>query len=86
MGSTAIGGRRRPADLRGSYRPHLRVDNGPLLGVQITSDSADEVAPGQTIVVDLLRLYKIDYSSLRLGTRFAILEGAREVGTGAVIA
>lgn len=86
MSPTATGGRTRPADLRGAYRPHLRVDDGPLLGVQITSDSTDEVAPGETAVVRLLRLYKIDYSSLHLGTRFAILEGAREVGTGAVIA
>ncbi|HEY0240629.1 MAG TPA: hypothetical protein VGC37_18515 [Friedmanniella sp.] len=85
MTPTAAGGRTRPADLRGAYRPHLRVDNGPLLGVQISSDLADEVAPGQTAVVSLLRLFEIDYSSLQVGTRFAILEGAREVGTGAVL-
>lgn len=85
MRPTAAGGRKRPADLRGAYRPHLRVDNGRPLGVEMTSDLIDEVAPGQTAVVNLLGLYEIDYSSLHVGTRFAILEGAREVGTGAVI-
>jgi hypothetical protein len=85
MSPTAAGGRKQPADLRGVYRPHLRVDDGPPLGVQITSNLADEVAPGQTAVVNLLRLYEIDYSSLQAGTPFVILEGARVVGTGAVI-
>jgi translation elongation factor EF-Tu-like GTPase len=85
MSPTSAGGRKQPAELRGAYRPHLRVDDGAPLGVQISSDLADEVAPGQTAVVSLLRLYDIDYSSLQVGTRFAILEGERVVGMGFVI-
>ena len=85
MRATADGGRTQPAGLLGAYRPHLRVGDGPPLGVQITSDLVDHVAPGQTAAVSLLRLYAIDYSSLQVGTRFAILEGARDVGTGTVI-
>ena len=85
MRPTAHGGRERAVDLRGKYRPHLQVGEGPLLGVQISSDAAHEVRPGNSAVVTLLRLYEVDYSSLHVGVKFAILEGEREVGTGVVI-
>lgn len=79
------GGRSSSIDLTGRYRPHLRVDGGPPLGVQVHSDSDEELEPGGTAEVDLLLPYDVDYSALRAGARFTIVEGAREVGTGIVL-
>lgn len=79
------GGRSSSIDLTGRYRPHLQVDGGPPLGVQVSSSSAEELEPGGTTEVDLLPLYDVDYSALRAGAQFTIMEGAREVGTGVVL-
>jgi len=79
------GGRSSSIDLGGRYRPHLTVDAGPPLGVQVSSDVAEELEPGGTAEVDLLLLYDVSYFALSAGARFAIMEGAREVGTGVVL-
>ena len=79
------GGRSSSIGLTGRYRPHLQVDGGPPLGVQVVADPAGELEPGGRAEVDLLLLYDVDYSALRAGAQFTIMEGAREVGTGVVL-
>ncbi|MCA9233106.1 MAG: hypothetical protein KDA57_20840 [Planctomycetales bacterium] len=78
------GGRSEPCLFIG-YRPHLSVQEGEMLGVEFTS-----VPPNPTPDVQLdvrFRLpYAVDYSSLAPGAEFKILEGARVVGFGTVVA
>jgi hypothetical protein len=61
--------------------PHLRVGpDGEYLGVRLVQGPA-ELRPGDSadVVFD-----GIDYSALRVGARFGILEGPRPVGEGEV--
>ena len=66
------------------YRPHLRVDGGDLLGVEFRN-LEQPIKPGEQATVDLELLYVIDYSELREGAVFAILEGPRKVGEGEIL-
>lgn len=81
---TRAGGRERGIDASGGYRPHVRVDGGELLGVEVVGGDR-WIEPGESAVVDLELLYDVDYSLLQPGTTFSIVEGPRRVGTGVVL-
>lgn len=85
--ATEHGGRKLPVTPRTrTYRPHLRVQPGEMLGVQFDG-GPDEVAPGAEAEVEMALIYQhVDYSSLKSGATFEILEGPkRVVGTGTVL-
>jgi hypothetical protein len=83
----------------GAYRPHLLVgdpsDRTPTpsgsaladayLGVEFRG-SKGEIAPGQSIEVELVLLYDgINYGALVPGATFTVREGPTVVGYGAVV-
>lgn len=87
------GGRRTPPRLLESkqYRPHLITksldDAKPedYLGVCFISQESD-LMPGQECLAKVVLMYEgVDYSSLKRGAFFNIVEGARLVGNGYVI-
>ena len=85
MRSASDGGRKTAAGLNGEYHPHLRVrGHEALLGVTFHSDASDLIHPGERTTVVLVPLYEIDYSALRPGVEFDVLEGPQVVGTGTV--
>ncbi|WP_166649657.1 MULTISPECIES: hypothetical protein [unclassified Rathayibacter] len=51
----------------------------------VRSSETAEVEPGETSEVTLELLYDIDYSSLRAGADFTIVEGTKAVGDGRVL-
>ncbi|WP_181134145.1 MULTISPECIES: hypothetical protein [unclassified Rathayibacter] len=51
----------------------------------VRSSEATEVDPGETSEVTLQLLYDIDYSSLRAGAAFTIVEGPKAIGDGQVL-
>jgi translation elongation factor EF-Tu-like GTPase len=85
--SEAEGGRRRPPELTvpTTYRPHLSVRDGQLLGV--TFLRAPVRPEPQTLFVATVGLVypEVDYSSLVVGTEFTVVEGARVVARGRVV-
>jgi len=81
---TVAGGRERGIDTSGGYRPHVRVDGGEMLGVEVVGEGRS-IEPGESGVVDLELLYDIDYSPSQPGVAFSIVEGARRVGTGVIL-
>jgi hypothetical protein len=76
--ATGAGGRKSGIDASQGYRPHVRVDDGEMLGVEVVGGDRS-IAPGASAVVDLELLYDIDYSSLSPGATFSIVEGLRRV-------
>jgi translation elongation factor EF-Tu-like GTPase len=84
MKEEAGGGRHAP--FTAGYCPHLRVLDSEWLGVRVTHTAAP-VYPGQTATVRLELLYHpgLDYSLLKPGVRFVVLEGPNTVGEGEVI-
>jgi translation elongation factor EF-Tu-like GTPase len=81
-----MGGRNGPAALDGRYRPHVHVEAGQLLGVEVTSGERPEVPPGESATVELRLVYDdVDYSALAPGVHFAILEGPKVIGSGEVL-
>jgi hypothetical protein len=86
---TEAGGPAHPLLLADEYRPHFRVGNGELLGVQFMAGPADPVAPGTGDVRATVRFPYwplVNYNALVEGARFEIVEGSRVVGYGRVIA
>jgi hypothetical protein len=80
------GGRNSPVDAAaGVYAPHLRVGpEGELLGVRLVA-GPPELRPGEPADVVWELLYGgVDYSPLRVGRRFQILEGRQVIGEGKV--
>ncbi|WP_374758293.1 hypothetical protein, partial [Leifsonia sp. LS1] len=80
----AEGGRHSPISLNGTYRPHIKANTGPYLGVVIRSETAATLNPGEKAPVLLDLPYDIDYSALTSGTTFTILEGPHTVGSGKI--
>jgi translation elongation factor EF-Tu-like GTPase len=66
------------------YHPHVVVDDSEYMGMQIELPS--EVQFETEYVLRMYPLYKqVDYSVLREGVRFSIMEGAKKVGDGIVV-
>ncbi len=64
----------------------MRADNGEYLGVALCNGPAGPVVPDTTIGADAILMYPgVDYSSLKPGVEFEILEGAQVVGHGRVV-
>lgn len=84
MKQEAHGGRHGP--FTAGYCPHLRVRDSEWLGVRVSHVPAP-VFPGQAETVRLELMYhpSLDYSLLKPGVQFVVLEGARTVGEGEVI-
>jgi hypothetical protein len=81
--SPAEGGRSSLTQLhKGGYSPHLRVGDGPLLGVRFLPNAHGPFVAGISSEVSVELLYEsaVDYSTLTAGTEAAIVEGARAVG------
>lgn len=83
----AAGGRGTPVDLTtGSYRPHLVVEAGRLLGVVFVQAVPAKVDPGETAVATAALMYEgVDYSALVPGAVFEVVEGRQVVATGKVL-
>ena len=67
------------------YRPHLRVGEGEYLGISFTDIA--QATPGDTFRAKASLMYwpDVDYSSLRAGVQFQVMEGAQTVGCGTVV-
>ncbi len=78
-------GYRNAAPFGAVYRSHLVVkDTDEYLGVEF--ERFEKPAFGEHIVCDIKFLYeKVDYSRLRQGVSFDIMEGPHVVGEGFVI-
>ena len=77
--------RRTPPNLNnGKYYPHLVIKGSEqLLGVNFID--GEDVIFDKQIVANALPLYEnVDYSDLRAGTEFFIMEGGNIVGEGIV--
>ncbi len=71
----------------GLYWPHLRVGSeGEYLSVQLFQ-GPEKVRPGDSARVRFRCVYPgMDYSPLKLGARFEMMEGPNVVGVGSVVA
>ena len=69
-----------------SYRPHFCVGNGEYLGVQFVDGPKAAVPAGTTVEAQVQFLYepKVNYSDLKVGAQFRIMEGGTIVGVGKV--
>ncbi len=86
------GGRTGPVHLRargGSYKPHLRLPSGgELLGVAFLDGQPPIVQPGGEGSASVALIYAdhgVDYSGLKSGVEFEVVEGHRVVGRGTVV-
>ncbi len=81
------GGRSLLAPETGLYRPHLRVGSeGEYLGVQLIK-GPQMIRPGDSARVHFRCVYPgVDYSPLKPGARFEMVEGRQVVGVGSVVA
>jgi translation elongation factor EF-Tu-like GTPase len=84
---TAEGGRRTPAALTtGSYRPHLLVEPGQMLGVVFIQADVPMGRPGETALATVALMYEgVDYSALVPGAVFDVVEGTQVVASGRVL-
>jgi len=84
---TAAGGRATPVFLTsGSYRPHLVVEPGQMLGVAFVQAEVPVVRPGETAVATVALMYEgVDYSALVPGAVFDLVEGSMPVAKGRVL-
>jgi len=85
--TSADGGRSQPVSLSGGkYRPHFRVNGGEYLGVIFVDGPLEPVAPGWSGAAIVALIYEpdVDYSILKPGVAFEVLEGARVVALGSV--
>jgi hypothetical protein len=80
----AKGGRVAAPFADGRYRPHLRVGpDGEYLGVVFVGGG--ELPLGSECAATIELVYEgVDYTALRPGVEFSVLEGARVVGSGVV--
>jgi translation elongation factor EF-Tu-like GTPase len=85
---TAVGGRRTPAALTTcSYRPHLVVEPGQMLGVVFIQADPPMGRPGETVMATVALMYEgVDYSALVPGAVFDVVEGTQVVANGRVLA
>jgi translation elongation factor EF-Tu-like GTPase len=84
---TAAGGRPTPASLTtGSYRPHLVVEPGQMLGVVFIQADVPMPLPGEKTIATVALMYEgVDYSALVPGAVFDVVEGRQIVATGKVL-
>ncbi len=86
--SPSEGGREYLPDLgKGLYRPHIVVDGRPrdeYLGVQFIGCSVTPEFGVEVPATVRLPYEGVDYSPLKVGARFVIKEGEKEVGVGRV--
>jgi hypothetical protein len=86
--SRDAGGRLTPLESlsTGSYRPHLRVCGaGEMLGVRFI-DGPDQIVSGRQYRAKVSLMYGgVDYSPLKSGALFIVVEGPQIVGIGCVI-
>jgi translation elongation factor EF-Tu-like GTPase len=69
----------------GRYRPHLRVAGvGEFLGVAFV-DGPALVEAGQQVRATVSLIYGVDYSPLKAGTLFSVVEGPHFVAFGVVV-
>jgi hypothetical protein len=74
--------------LGGVYRPYIVIGGDPqgqYLGTQVLSGLAEARFGEEVEVIACLTYPKVDYSGLKKGVTFMIMEGARCVGEGCVI-
>lgn len=76
-----------PASLTsGSYRPHLVVEPGQMLGVVFIQADVPMPLPGQKTIATVALMYEgVDYSVLVPGAIFDVVEGSQVVATGRVL-
>lgn len=53
LATTEAGGRTRPINLQSGYRPHIRVREGELLGVEFQADVERWLNPGESADIEL---------------------------------
>ena len=86
--SPSDGGREHLPDLgNGLYRPHIVVAGRPsdeYLGVQLIGCSVTPEFGVEVPVTVRLPYEGVDYSPLKVGARFVIKEGGKQVGVGRV--
>jgi hypothetical protein len=81
------GGRKRPVALgSGKYWPHLRVaGDGEYLGVKfVRGPEWVELGSSARAIVETI-FEGVDYTKMKSGIHFEILEGPRAVGRGTVL-
>jgi translation elongation factor EF-Tu-like GTPase len=86
--SSDSGGRLTPAYLDDQgYRPHFRIGEGELLGVEFVDGPDDPVAPGNGSYATVRFSYwpGVNYDALVEGATFDIIEGPKVVGHGRVV-
>lgn len=68
------------------YRPHFRVGDGELLGVQFFDGPDTPVPPSVVVSAKAQFMYfpEVNYDALCPGAQFEVREGARIVGVGLV--
>jgi translation elongation factor EF-Tu-like GTPase len=68
------------------YRPHFRVGDGEYLGIEFFDGPSEPVQPrvGVNAKVRFSYAPRVNYSALKVGVQFQILEGHRIVGIGSV--
>jgi translation elongation factor EF-Tu-like GTPase len=84
------GGRQTPiclsADDPAHYRPHFRVRDGEMLGVEFVDGPDDPVVPGSSTYATVRFIHEpeVCYDALVEGAHFEVLEGSLVVGIGRV--
>lgn len=79
-----VGGREKTF-VAAPYRPHFRVVDGELLGVQFDGPET-AVSPGEVVSAKVRFMYfpSVNYGALTKGAQFEVREGGRIVGVGIV--
>ncbi|MFN7473347.1 MAG: hypothetical protein ACK5RJ_01055 [Burkholderiales bacterium] len=85
--SAEAGGRSSPIQLGVTYRPHFRVAGNEYLGVVFVEGPSEPVLPGKTVSAKVQFIYapQVNYSALKVGAEFQVLEGSQVVGVGEVM-
>jgi hypothetical protein len=67
------------------YRPHLRVGDGEYLGISFFD--VNRVSAGDCFHAKASLMYwpNVDYSCLKAGTKFQVVEGGLSVGQGKIV-
>jgi translation elongation factor EF-Tu-like GTPase len=85
--SADVGGRQNSIyPQHGMYRPHAIVSGTTdMLGIAFL-DGPERISAGETANVEFQALYypNVDYSKLKVGTQFMIVEGVRIVAVGKI--
>jgi translation elongation factor EF-Tu-like GTPase len=80
-----VGGREKTF-VTAPYRPHFRVGDGELLGIQFFDGPDSPVRPGEVVAAKVRFMYfpSVNYDALIAGAQFEVREGSRIVGVGVV--